>query len=184
MNRSVLLAALGLVAATGSAHKVRVDFNHGSHFASYRTYRWVKADADSPRNATFPNQLMQERIVAFVDEGLAARGLKRVTKGGDLLVSYNVKVVSEPVYTTFWGGAGAGWGWGWGAGWDSGPGISTQTVQYIQEGTLILDMTDASRGDLVYEGTSQQTVSSRPEKNTRKLSKAVREILEKYPPQQ
>ena len=30
MNRSVLLAALGLVAATGSAHKVRVDFNDGS----------------------------------------------------------------------------------------------------------------------------------------------------------
>lgn len=179
MNRIVLLAALSLIALPGFGHKVRVDFDRSMHFSTLKTYRWVDSDTAPSSDATFPNQLMQERIIGFIDEALAARSLKRVTTGGDLLVSYKVKVTSQPLYTTFWDGGG-GWDWGWA--WDFVPSISTTTVQYMEEGTLVVDMVDASRRQLVYEGISTQTISSRPEKNTRKIGKAVREIFERYPP--
>jgi hypothetical protein len=51
------------------------------------------------------------------------------------------------------------------------------------QGVLVVDMMDAHRQKLVFEGTSTQMVSSKPEKNTRKLAKAVTEVFARYPPQ-
>jgi hypothetical protein len=167
MNR---ILALGfLVFATPLCHaRTRVDFDHATRFSGYKTYRWV--DSVSPPEAAFPNQLMQERIVGFIDEALGARGLKRVNSGGDLLIDYRVDVSEQPVVTTF----GDGWGW------DGG--VSTTTVQYFYEGTLIVDLIDANRNQLVFQGASSHQISSRPERNTRRLARAVNEVFEKYPP--
>jgi hypothetical protein len=48
---------------------------------------------------------------------------------------------------------------------------------------LVVDMVDTKQNKVVFEGTSTQMVSSRPERNTKKLAKAVSEVFEKYPPQ-
>jgi Domain of unknown function (DUF4136) len=178
MKRILVLGALACAASIGFAHKARVDFDRGIHFSCYKTYSWVhSADASSPQ-ALFPNQLMRERISGYIDEALAARGLKRVTTGGDLLISYQVKVTEQPLFTTFSDGPGPGWGWDWG--WGSG--FSTTTVQNIYDGTLVIDMVDANQQQLVFQGTSTHTISSRPEKNAKRLAKAVSEVFEKYPP--
>jgi hypothetical protein len=180
MNRMTLLGALVLAVSPGFAHKAQVDFDHGIHFSCYKTYRWVHSADEQAPQALFPNQLMQQRITGFIEEALAARGLKRVTTGGDLLISYLIKVTEQPQFTTFSYGAGPGWGWDWGWGW--GDGFSTTTVQTIYEGTLVIDMVDANQKQLVFQGTSTRTISSRPEKNTKRLAKAVNEVFEKYPP--
>jgi hypothetical protein len=177
MNRILVLAILLCTGSTGLAHKVRVDFDHGIHFSGYKTYRWVDSTAVPSPEGLFPNQLMRERIAGLIEEALAARGFKRVTTGGDLLISYGIQVTEHPEFVTFYDGAGPGWGWGWGSG------FSTTTVQTIYEGTLVLDMVDANQKKLVFQGTSTQAISSRPERNTKKLAKAVNEIFEKYPPQ-
>jgi hypothetical protein len=177
MNRILVLGALICAVSPGFAHKVRVDFDHGIHFSNYKTYRWVEVAGTPPEGALFPNQLMRERITGLIEEALAARGFKRVTTAGDLLISYGIQVTEHPEYITFYDGGGPGWGWGWGSG------FSTTTVQTIYEGTLVVDMVDAHQKKLVFQGTSTQTISSRPERNTRKLAKAVSEIFEKYPPQ-
>jgi hypothetical protein len=186
MNRIVPIGALAIALSPAFAHKIRVDFNHDTHFSCYKTYRWVPAAGAHASPTQFPNQLMDERIVSSIDEALGARGLKRVAAGGDLLVSYQVQVTELPQYTTFadgwgWGGGwGGGWGPGWGPAW--GTGFATTTVQIIYQGTLVIDMVDAHHKQLVFQGTSTQAVSSHPEKNTRKLAKAVNEVLERYPP--
>jgi hypothetical protein len=86
-------------------------------------------------------------------------------------------VTEEPIYTTFSDGTGPGWGWGWGSA------ISTTTTEMIYQGTLVVDMWDSHHQQLLFQGTSTQLISSKPAKNTKRLAKAVREILEKYPPQ-
>jgi Domain of unknown function (DUF4136) len=176
MKGIAILLSLACVALPAFASQVRVDFDHGVHFSSYRTYSWASG-GDPAQDVLFPNQLMRERISCSIEEALAAKGLKRVASGGDLLVSYGVAVKEVPQFTTFNDGPGWGWGWGWAGG------FSTTTVQTIYEGTLVLSMVDARRKQLVFEGTSTDTISSRPEKNTRKLAKGVNEIFEKYPPQ-
>jgi len=174
------ILALGfLIFAMPLCHaRTRVDFDHGVHFSSYKTYRWVNSADSPPPGVLFPSQIMQERIAGFIDQALAARGLKRVTTGGDLLVTYGINVTEQPVLTTF--SSGGGWGCCWDGGWGSG--ISTTTVQYFYEGTLIVDMVDAHRNQLVFQGTSSHQISSRPERNTKRLARAVNEVFEKYPP--
>ena len=184
MSRITVLVLLACTALPAVAHRVRVDFNHATHFSYFKTYRWVPSPDSPPKGAKFPNQLMQERVVSFVDEALAARGFKRVATGGDLLISYHINVAEIPQFTTFFDSWGPGWGpglgTGWGPGWQSG--FATTQVQINYEGTLVLNMVDAKQNVLVFQGTSTQAVSSRPERNTRKLAKAVSEIFEKYPP--
>jgi hypothetical protein len=178
MNRMIFLTALVCISSLGHAHKVRVDFNPVTHFTQYKTYSWALA-ADSPSDGhVFPNQLMRDRITGFIEEALAARGLKRVATGGDLLVSYRVTVQEQPQFVTFSDGFAPGWGWDWG--WESG--ISTTTVQTFYDGTLMIDVMDAGHKKLVFQGTSTQEISSRPEKNTQRLLKAVNSIFGKYPP--
>ena len=175
MRRILLIGAFVCAASPVLAHKIRVDFDHGIHFSRYKTYRWVDSAGPPLPEPLFPNQLMRERIAALIEEAMAARGFKRVGTGGDLLINYGVQVTEHPEFITFNDGAGPGWGWG--------SGFSTTTVQTIYEGTLVVDMVDANQKKLVFQGTSTQTISSRPERNTRKLAKAVNEIFEKYPPQ-
>lgn len=177
MIRITALLALVGGAFPGGAGAARVDFDHGCHFSRYKTFLWAQSPDGQSSDELFPNQLMRERIAGFIEEALAAKGLKRVESGGDLLVSYQVKVTEEPIYTTFSNGTGPGWGWGWGSA------ISTTTTEIIYQGTLVVDLWDSHHQQLLFQGTSTQLISSKPAKNTKRLAKAVREILEKYPPQ-
>ena len=92
MSRIMVLLALASAASPGVAQKVRVDYDHGCDFSRYKTYRWVELQRAQSPDVQFPNQLMQERIVGFVEEALAAKQFTRVETGGDLLVGYAMKV--------------------------------------------------------------------------------------------
>jgi hypothetical protein len=188
MSRTMMLLALASAVLPGVAQKVRVDYDHGSDYSHYKTYRWVGLQKVSSSDAQFPNQLMRQRIVSFVEEALAARRFTRVETGGDLLINYDVKVTAEPQLTTFtnatgdWDGWGwGGWGWGGGCcGWSSG--ISTTTAQTYWKGTLVVSLTDSHKKQLIFQGTSSDMISSRAWKNTKRLQKGIQEMFEKYPP--
>jgi hypothetical protein len=149
-----------------------VDYDRGSVFSQYRTYQWAPLPEAQLASEQFPNQLMRARIVRFTEEALAAKGLRRVNTGGDLLVDYQMKVVEQQQFTT----VGTGWGWGW------ANDFSTTTTGTILKGTLVIDMMAPRHKQLVFQGVSISTISSRPEKNTKKIRKAINEIFEKYPP--
>jgi Domain of unknown function (DUF4136) len=175
MSRIVMLAAMACIVSPCAAQKTRVDFDHATHFSCYKTYRLVNPPDVGPPPGQFPNELMQQRIAGFIEEAMGARGLKRVTTGGDLLISFHVDVSEEPFYTTI-----DNWGPDWG--WAGGTGISTTQVQTIYRGSLVIDMVDAYKNQLVFEGIATHGLSSKPARNTRRLSNAVNDILGKYPP--
>jgi hypothetical protein len=172
MHRIIVLLALGCVVSLTTAQTVRIDYDRGSKFSLYKTYRWVKLPATQDADAQFPNQLMQERIVKFVEEALAARGLKRVQTGGDLLVGYQMNVTGQPQFTTFGSG---GWYWN--------NDFTVTTEQTIWTGTLVINLTDPRRNQLVFQGLSSDAISSRPHRNVRRIERGVNKIFEKYPPQ-
>lgn len=181
MTRIMILGAL-VALSPSFARTVRVDFDRATHFSSYKTYSWVADSEDQSSQTLFPNQLMEQRIIGFIDEALACRGLKRVNKGGDLQVSYHMIVTEQPQFVTF--GPAPGWAWGWGWGWAAwSDGYSTTTVEPFYEGTLVVNMVDAKRNQLVFQGTSTQSVSSRASRNTERLARAVNRIMARYPPQ-
>lgn len=174
MNRIMALLAFVCAASPSVAQKVRVDYDHGCNFSHYKTYRWVQLPEARSAQAQFPNQLMQQRIAGFVEEALAAKRFTRVESGGDLLVSYEMKVAEQPQFITYTDGIGPGWGWG--------NSFSTTTTQTILMGNLVIDMVDPRQKQLVFQGVWTETISSKPWKNTKKLAKAINKMFEKYPP--
>ena len=79
---------------------------------------------------------------------------------------------------TFYDGFGGGWYWrGFG-----GFGEATTTVDTYRVGTLVVDMFDASTKNLIWRGVSSDTLSSNPEKNTKKLDENVHKMFEHFPP--
>jgi hypothetical protein len=187
MSRTMMLLALASAVSPGVAQKVRVDYDHRCDYSHYKTYRWVELQKASSSDVQFPNQLMQQRIVSFVEEALAAKRFTRVVTGGDLLVNYDLQVTAEPQLTTFTNTAGSfgGWdGWGWGGlgccGWGSA--FSTTTTQTYWMGTLVVSLTDSHQKQLIFQGVSTDMISSRAGKNTKRLQKGIKEMFEKYPP--
>jgi hypothetical protein len=179
MQKVIALLALACVVSPSVAKKVRVDFDHESNFSGYRTYRWMqspdaKLHPGQLPNAQFPNQLMRERIVGFIEEALAAKGLRRVDTAADLVVDYQMKVTEQQQLTTYTDGL--GWGWGWGSA------VSTTTTQTIRIGTLVVSMVDPRHEQLIFQGMSSDTISSKPTENTKKFAKAINKIFQKYPP--
>ena len=78
------------------------------------------------------------------------------------------------------GGWGMGPGWGWGGG--MGMGSSTTQVRNYTVGTLVLDMWEVERKQLVWRTTASDTLSDNPQKNSEKIQEAARKMFEEYPP--
>ena len=185
MSRIMVALALTAGVSAGIAQEVHVDYEHACNFSTFKTYRWAPRPAHLAGDP-FPNQLMQERIVSFVEETLAAKGIKRVETGADLLVSYDVKITAQPQFTTYTDSTGPGWGWGgrgccgWDGGWGSA--FSTTETQSIVTAMLVVNMQNSRDKQLVFQGVSTDAVSARPEKNTRRLQRGINKMFEKYPP--
>lgn len=173
MKRIIVLGALLISVSSGFAYQVQVNFDPAIHFSRYKTYRLADSTAAQSVRALSPNRLTEERIAGFIEGRLATAGLKRVTTGADLVISCRIIVRDYPQRINLSDGVGpTGLGWG---------DAAYTTVRVIREETLVIDMVD-SKQRLVFEGILTQTMSSRPERNAKKLAKAVSEVLDKYPP--
>ena len=93
-NRSYTCACIRHLSGGGT--KSPRGLRSQNDFSHYQTYRWA-----GPPSGDDLNQLMQGRVVGFIEEALSARRLKRVQTGGDLVISANVSVHREDVFTTF-----------------------------------------------------------------------------------
>ena len=82
------------------------------------------------------------------------------------------------VYNNSWGFGAWGWGApGWGWGWNMQPNVSTRT-----QGVLFVDLIDANKKELVWQGQGTGYLSSNMEKKEQRIKEFVAKIMEKYPP--
>jgi hypothetical protein len=151
------------------AEKVETDYDHTANFSQYHTYSW------GPVRATDP--LFEKRIRDAVDRELQTKGWQSVPAGGDVTLTAVATKKNKAEYTTFYDGLGGGWRW---RGW--GDGMATTTVDNIPVGTLVIDMYDTSTKQLVWRGLATDQLSDKPDKDTKKLEKAVNKMFDKFPP--
>ncbi len=172
-------AACLLLPTVAVAQKVRTDYDHGANFEKYKTYKWVKVEKSAE-----VSQLADQRITSAIDAQLAKAGLTKSEDNPDLLVDYQAALTHQTQLTTYSSGGGPGWGYGprYGYGWGMSSGISTTTSSTIPVGTLVVDLNDPQQKQLIFRGIATDTLSDKPEKNTKKIDKAVTKIFEKYPP--
>src|SRR5262249_34068876 len=169
ITATVLLMGLPLAL---TAQDVQTDWDKSKNFGEYHTYYWAKIDS--------PNPLMNQRLQDAVDAQLEKKGWSKQQAGGQVaLVALGMSKTKHDLNTFY---SGSGWGYG---GWYGGGGMGTSTtsVQEYKEGTLVLDMYDSNSRQLLWRGTATDTLSDKPEKNEKKLNKAVAKMFDKFPPE-
>jgi len=173
MNRIVALAMFSIAFGSAFASQVQVIFDRAADFSCYKTYRLVQTAA-FPSSPSFPVGFWN-RIPGVIEERLADSGIKPVAKGGDLTLSYSVHITEQRQKINLSDGVGpTGLGWG--------SAVYMAKLRTIYEWTLVVNIVDAKRNHVVFEGVLSQTTSSTPERNAKKLTRAFHEILARYPP--
>jgi len=175
------LPALFLMITCAYSQDIHYNYDRGANFAGYKTYQWV--DLPGPGGAV-PDQLIDQDIKRAVDEQLAQKGLTRVERDADLKVGYHAVLREEKsVNLNAFGTGGGPWGWGGWGGFNSGT-VTGQTST-ITSGTLLIDLYDPAKKQLIWRGDATKTIDIKknPDKNYKNLQKAMAKLFKNYPPQ-
>lgn len=183
MNKGTFLPlALGLFLTACSNFNVRYDYDSRANYATFKTFDWYASSRmakDKDRQVN--NPIMDRRVAAAVEQELMARGFRReTTTDPDFLVTY-YPVYQEKRYMT---AQHFGWGtWGFRP---FGIGISTTTSQehIYKEGTLVLEIVDFKTNQLVWKAAAEGALTElrNPEDADQVVTRAVRQMLEQFPP--
>jgi Domain of unknown function (DUF4136) len=179
IQRLLFLLVSTILLVSVYAQEVHYNYDHSANFGAYKTYQWVGL----PGGAV-PDQLIDQSIKRAVDEQLAQKGLTRVDNGADLQVAYHAIVQEEKsINLSAFGNGGGPWGWGGGWGGFSSGSVTGQTST-IPVGTLLIDLYDPARKQLVWRGDGTKTIDIKkdPDKNYRNLQKAMAKLFKNYPP--
>jgi len=189
MNLRFLTAwlVLGLLAAGGCAGpKVLTDFDSSAEFSAFRTFAFAGL-TDRDQGGVLDNSLLRKRIEEMVGQQLAAKELRKVSVDDhpDLLVHFWVGVKDkQSVQSTgmaagpyYRGRYGPGPGYRGYSGYYGG----VTTYEY-QEGTLIVDLVESSKKELVWRATIVETLRDNPEKNIEMTHEGITKAFKDYPP--
>jgi len=165
------IAMFFVLTAAAFAQQVKTDYDHNANFGQYKTYSWEKVQTKDP--------LLVDRIESAVNAALTAKGWTLVQSGGDVSIVAMEITQNQQTLNTFYDGFGGGWRWrGFG-----GFGEATTTTDTYQVGTLVVDLFDAKAKNLIWRGSSSDTLSNNPDKNTKNLDKGAKKMFEHFPPE-
>lgn len=169
-----------ILAACASSPAIKSDYDHQADFSRYRTFGYMSPlGTDKAGYST----LLTERLKDATRGQMEMRGYVYDAANPDLLVNFNGKLqqktqVTEappPPMGPYYGyrsGFYGGWpGYGWG-----------DTVYQYTEGTLNIDLVDARRKQMVWEGVAVGEVQNPgTATSSQNIDKAVAGIFAKYP---
>ncbi|WP_289046636.1 DUF4136 domain-containing protein [uncultured Olleya sp.] len=168
------IALIAIVLTSCSSVKVAADYDKAVDFNNYKTFAFFKSGIDKAEIS----DLDKRRILRAIEAELLAKGYTK-SENPDLLVSIFTKSNQRvDIYNNSWG-AGA-WGWGgprWGWGWNSGSNVTTST-----QGLLFVDLIDANKKELVWQGQGSGYLSKNMDEKEERIKEFVAKIMEKYPP--
>lgn len=176
MKKLFLIVTIGISAASCSSVQVSSDFDREANFASYKTYAFTKEAQELPIS-----DLNRRRVLDAVANELAAKGFSQSDQA-DVWIDMHVAAERKQsaTATSSPGYYGAGYRYGWGGGFST----TTINVENYVEGTLFVDMIDASKKQLVWQGRAVGTIdpNATPQKREANINSAVKQIFTKYPP--
>jgi len=174
-----------LVALSGcaSAPEVNVDYDRAADFTQYKTFGFFTPLGTDRSNY---QTIISERLKASTQRELEARGLRLDAGAPQLLVNFNaelnekLRVSSMPIMGVGMGGGYYGYRVGM---YGAYPMYFDQTtVTPYTEGTLNIDVVDAARRQLVWEGVIRSTVTQKTREDVQSaIDAAVAAAFAKFP---
>jgi hypothetical protein len=182
MFRSAALLALGLfLAACASRPEVRTQTAANANLAGYHTYAFMpKPGTDKDGYKTLKTQSLERAV----DREMLARGYALVAADqAELLINFNVKEKDKVEGDV---GPTAGFGYGWGRHYGYGYGFAFDDyyngITTVTEGSLMIDLIDRSRNEVVWSGTAVGELTKKVLDNPEPaIDRSVADIFARYP---
>lgn len=177
-RRLIALSLLTIGSVFCYAQKVKVGYDKSANFSKFKTYNWTEPAMPAVRPVVF------EAVVARTDVELQTKGLRRVSKEGDLTLTPAggidfgfAGVASTPILPTYSGPPPSING----GMWTGAAGPSTAGT-YVPEGTLVLTFVDRANNKVVWSGTVKQKLDiEQKNKSLELIDKAVIKLLKEFP---
>ena len=181
-SRLVGTLAVAAVALAGCASgpDIRADYDKAADFGAYRTYGFVaQAGTDTGDFKSLSTQMMQKAAAREME----ARGYTR-SENPDLVINFKGKLEEKvDVESTPAPYYGPGWGYrGWYGAPYGGWGTSEVTTRRYNVGTLVMDVVDREKRQVVFQGGVESVVTKKMLENREAaINQAVANIFSKYP---
>ena len=177
---------LGLLAACTTI-ETRVDVDTEMDFSSWRSYAWYPSGESPTGHPRIDNPLFHARLEQAIDRALAERGFHRVDPARtepDFYVQYHLSTERRLDVVELDRGYGRGprgRGWG-GRGWAGTGRRETHAFEY-EVGTLLIDLVDVARRQLVWRGSGSGKLAEQvdPETAAARIDGVVGKILAPLP---
>ena len=169
--KTTLLFSIILCTVSCMRIQVNYDYDKNVNFNTFKTYNWMPI----PRSIEM-NDLIIKRIKNAVDHQLQTKGFREVSENPDFLIAIHITTQQKINIVD--------WGYSYGPYWRRGYPYGGVEIYQYQEGTLIIDVINAAKKELVWRGsaTAVSEPDLSPDKRTQKINKAVAKIMEKFPP--
>jgi hypothetical protein len=178
-GRVLVLAAVALSAQACAGISVSRQFDPDVDFSAYRSYDWMPTERRRV-DLRARDPLIEQRIRDAIEMELGAKGLQKVPpEEADIRIGYLLvleeSVDAQEIYT----GAAPNWQYR-----TYGPGTTTQQTRLLTTGTLLIDVFDAGKNEMVWRGVAEGQVKEiqDPEKRRARINEAVGKILAEFPP--
>jgi hypothetical protein len=172
----LLLISAALFQGCASKPDLRADYDKSVDFAKFRSFNFVK----TPSTETLGyGNLITQQIETSIKGELEKRGYSQSEKP-DLLVNFSGKLQEKTDIQSTGGGYYYGYR-GYGAWPGYAYGSDVYTVRYTV-GTLNVDLIDATRNQMVWEGVAVGEITKKHLENREAaVAKAIEKIFTKYP---
>lgn len=159
-----------------SSVSVNSDYDPKAPFASFKTYAFSKNGIDKVEIS----DLDKKRILYAIEEQMTAKGFTK-SETPDVIVNFFTKEREQVSVGSFGWGMGMGYGYGWGWGYSPMMWGNNYVNRYI-EGTLFIDIVDAKKKELVWQGVGEGTLTQNTERKDARIKEFVTKIFIQYPP--
>jgi hypothetical protein len=179
LTATLALAGLAL-AGCASGPDVRADYDKSADFGKYRTYGFVThAGTDQADFRSLATQMLQNAA----SREMESRGYTRA-ENPDLVINFTGKLEEKvDVESTPAPYYGPGWGYrGWYGAPYGGWGGTEVTTRRYNVGTLIMDVVDRDKRQVVFQGGISGVVTKEMQQNREaSINAAVGHVFSKYP---
>lgn len=176
---TLAIAAVALAGCAGGPD-VQADFDRSADFGQYRSYGFVtEAGTDTGDFRSLATQMLQNAAARQMEQ----RGYVRaedpqlvINFKGKLEEKVDVESTPAPYY-------GPGWGYrGWYGAPYGGWGTSEVTTRRYNVGTLVMDVVDREKRQVVFQGSVSGVVTKEMQRNREaSINQAVETIFSQYP---
>jgi hypothetical protein len=179
LTATLAVAAFAL-AGCASGPDIRADYDRSADFGKYRTYGFVaQAGTDAGDFRSLSTQMLQNAASREMEQ----RGYRRA-ENPDLVINFKGKLEEKvDVESTPAPYYGPGWGYG---GWYGAPyggwGGTEVTTRRYNVGTLVIDVVDREKRQVVFQGAISGVVTKEMQQNREaSINRAVEGIFMQYP---